>query len=78
MEDKLNPAIPIAAEMKRCKPEDLNPGLVKFLRECASLTDSVGGNLVSRQAIAVAVVSWETIQFPKNKAEDTHTDHSDH
>lgn len=52
-------AVLIAAEMKKVRPDQLNKGLSDFLGECASLTCSVGGELVSRQAVAVAVATYE-------------------
>lgn len=48
----------IAASMLSCKPGLLDYRLVEYLNEIAQLVESAGGELKSRQTVALAIVSW--------------------
>lgn len=77
--DEYSEVVLMAAKMKECKPEKLWEGLRTFLDECADLTAKAGGELVSRQSVAVAIVSWESMRFPKHAIEKRKPlNHDDH
>ena len=48
----------IAAEMLGTEADLLDYRLIEYLNSCALLVNGGGGSLVSRQAIAVAIVAW--------------------
>lgn len=55
----------IAAKMMNTEAGLLDYRLVEYLNSCASLVNTCGGELASRQAIAVAIINWR-----ENKADD--------
>ena len=48
----------IAAQMLHTQPGLLDYRLIEYLNNVADLTNSTGGELKSRQVIALAIVSW--------------------
>lgn len=63
----LKTAAQMLSENDTADPGLLNADLADCLKDIALLTESTGGELRSRQAIAVAIVFWEKLN-PNSKA----------
>jgi len=63
--DYKNQYCEIAAKMLNSEPNLLDYRLVEHLNKIASLVKNAGGELWSRQIVALAIIQWQ-----ENKADD--------